>query len=160
MRPAPALIAAALALTLPACSSPEEPAAQPSEATTPAEAAPEPAATTATADAATIPLAMHGRWGLVPADCTSRRGDTKGLLTIDGDRLTFYESVGSLAAVGDSQPDRLRATFAMNGEGMEWQREMLLTLTDAGKTLIRQEFGADAVPQPLRYQRCTNTEDA
>src|SRR4051812_2684079 len=26
-----------------------------------------------------IPTAIRGRWGLVPADCTSTRGDAKGL---------------------------------------------------------------------------------
>ncbi len=37
---------------------------------------------TADANAKTIPAALHGRWGMVPADCTSTRGDNKGLLTI------------------------------------------------------------------------------
>src|SRR5688500_4994135 len=29
-----------------------------------------------------IPAAFHGRWGMVPADCTSTKGDAKGLITI------------------------------------------------------------------------------
>src|SRR6476659_3156800 len=32
------------------------------------------------AAAAAIPAALHGRWGLTPGDCTSTRGDAKGLL--------------------------------------------------------------------------------
>src|SRR5918996_4286908 len=29
-----------------------------------------------------IPASLHGRWGLTPGDCTSTRGDAKGLLVI------------------------------------------------------------------------------
>src|SRR5688572_30753552 len=32
--------------------------------------------------ASTIPASLHGRWGLTPADCTSTRGDAKGLLIV------------------------------------------------------------------------------
>ena len=42
-----------------------------------------------------IPTAFRGRWGLSPADCTSTKGDAKGLLTIADTRLTFYESKGT-----------------------------------------------------------------
>src|ERR671912_3002240 len=31
-----------------------------------------------------IPTQYHGRWGMVPADCTSTRGDAKGLIDIGG----------------------------------------------------------------------------
>ncbi|HEX6218205.1 MAG TPA: hypothetical protein VFZ35_02900, partial [Sphingomicrobium sp.] len=45
-----------------------------------------------TTPAAAIPAFLHGRWGLTPGDCTSTRGDNKGLLTITAERLEFYES--------------------------------------------------------------------
>src|SRR5687768_11553061 len=44
------------------------------------------------APAASIPAALHGRWGMSPADCTSTRGDAKGLLVVSADGLRFYES--------------------------------------------------------------------
>ena len=50
----------------------------------------EPVNDTATA----IPASLHGRWGLTPADCTSTRGDAKGLLIVSADGLKFYESLG------------------------------------------------------------------
>ena len=40
------------------------------------------AATNGIAASGPIPAAIQGRWGLTPADCTSTRGDAKGLLTI------------------------------------------------------------------------------
>lgn len=115
-------------------------------------AAPSP---TAAPDAGTdIPVALHGRWGLVPADCTSTRGDNKGLLTINGTTLRFYESVGTLGKVAERGAGRIVADFAMTGEGQEWTRRMTLDTGDDGKTLVRREQGADAMPDALRYQKC------
>lgn len=102
-----------------------------------------------------IPEAIRGRWGLVAADCTSTRGDAKGLLEIDAGRLRFYESVGTLDTVMDAEPTRLRADFDFEGEGMTWEREMVLDVQDGGSTLIRREYGEDAAPGPFRYSRCT-----
>jgi hypothetical protein len=93
-----------------------------------------------------IPAPLRGRWGLVPADCTSTRGDAKGLLTITADKLEFYESVGTLDTIMDAEPTRIRATFDFEGEGMTWQREVVLDVQDDGATLIRREYGEDAAP--------------
>lgn len=137
------------ALALAACGSSEEP--------TPAatQSDPESAAPTFPPTLPTeIPAAMLGRWGLVAADCTSTMGDAKGLLEISPTTLKFYESRGTLGTVTEGDDDEIRATFAFTGEGMEWQREMELELDNDGKTLVREEFGTDAVPGELRYSRC------
>ena len=105
------------------------------------------------ADQAAIPPAIRGRWGLVPADCTSTRGDAKGLLVIGPDSMRFYEATATLGSVSAVGADRLRAEFAYTGEGQQWTREQSLTVADAGKTLTRREFGQGAMPQ-LRYTRC------
>lgn len=101
-----------------------------------------------------IPLAIRGRWGLVPADCTSTRGDAKGLLTIDGTTLKFYESRGTLGATAERSDTRLRAAFTFSGEGMTWSRDEVLDVQGGGKTLIRREYGDDAAPGPFKYARC------
>ncbi len=114
-------------------------------------------AQTVAADAsvpAAIPAAIQGRWGLVPADCTSTRGDAKGLMIIAPAKITFYESVAKLGAVQDGGENRIRATFAFTGEGMEWTRDMLLEVAPGDRSLARQEFGNDAAPGPLVYTRC------
>lgn len=116
--------------------------------------APRPPGATDTPAPTEIPVAIRGRWGLVPADCTSTRGDAKGLLTIDADRLRFYESVGTLDTIMDAGPTRVRALFDFEGEGMSWQREAVLDVQDEGATLIRREYGEDAAPGPFRYTRC------
>jgi len=101
-----------------------------------------------------IPDTLRGRWGLVPGDCTSTRGDAKGLLTITADKLRFYESVGTLGAVKEAGERQIRAAFDFTGEGMAWQREVLLELEDGDATLVRHEYGPDAAPEPFRYAKC------
>lgn len=111
---------------------------------------PAPAGPTVQADA--IPAALQGRWGLVAADCEPGRSDAKGLMEVSGDTLRFYESRGTLGKVATASANDLRAVFAFTGEGMEWTRDMRLRLT--GDRLERSEFGADAIAQPLLYERC------
>tara|TARA_R110000787_G_scaffold94875_2_gene197766 strand:+ start:188 stop:709 length:522 start_codon:yes stop_codon:yes gene_type:complete len=102
-----------------------------------------------------IPSIIRGRWGMAPADCTSTHGDAKGLLEISGTTLNFYESRGTLGAIKEFEPTRIRAMFAFEGEGMNWIRDMTLDVQDDGQTLIRREYGLDAAPGPIRYRRCT-----
>ncbi|MBA2919918.1 hypothetical protein GON01_07615 [Sphingomonas sp. MAH-20] len=94
---------------------------------------------------------MQGRWGLVPADCTSTRGDAKGLLTITGDTLQFYESRAKLAKIVGNWPEKLKAEFAFTGEGQSWTRTETLSLTNSSNTLVRED---EELAQPLRYSRC------
>ena len=102
-----------------------------------------------------IPAVMQGRWGLVAADCDPARDDAKGLLAITADKLEFYESVGTLDTIMEAEPTRIRAAFEFEGEGMTWDREVVLDVQDDGRTLIRREYGADAAPGPFRYAKCT-----
>ncbi|MBS0482989.1 MAG: hypothetical protein JSR96_12765 [Proteobacteria bacterium] len=104
---------------------------------------------------AAIPGALLGRWGLVPADCTTQKGDEKGLMTIDADSLRFYESVATLKAVSKGEAGTFRGTFAYRGEGMEWQRDVAMKVAADGKSLVMEEFGADAIPGPQTYTRCS-----
>lgn len=101
-----------------------------------------------------IPAAMHGRWGLASADCTSTRGDAKGLIEVNAGEIRFYESVGQVDAASQRSDSAFRATFAFTGEGMQWSREMQLVLGDGGQTLVRSEFGEEAIAEPLTYSKC------
>lgn len=96
-----------------------------------------------------LPPAFVGRWGLVPADCTSMNGDNTGLMTVAPDRLTFYESRATIARLEGVSPTELRATLAFTGEGQEWREETGLVLEDGGRVLVRVVDG-----ERLRYTRC------
>src|SRR5215218_8148614 len=87
--------------------------------------------------ASAIPAFLHGRWGLTPADCTSTRGDAKGLLVVSADQMKFYESVGKPAGALEISPDSASGDFAFTGEGMTWKKYQVLELQN-GK-LVRTE---------------------
>jgi hypothetical protein len=160
-----ALFAVTAALALAACSKePDAPETQAAATQTevvseeepgaPSEA-PAPQASPSEIAADAIPEAVRGRWGLVPADCTSTRGDAKGLLEVSADQLKFYESVAKLGTIKEAGESRIRATFAYTGEGQSWTQDVVLDAQDDGKTMIRRDYGKDAMPGPLKYTRCT-----
>ena len=169
------LIALATLAALAACNAADAPEEQPAETSNvmaeppvaniaaPAPDAAEPGSTNESAPAngtteetaaLVIPAALRGRWGLVPADCTSTRGDNKGLLTITEDRLRFYESRATIARINEQDESRIDADFDFEGEGQTWSRRMTLDAQDGNTVLIRRETGADAMPGPLRYEKC------
>jgi len=153
------------ALTLAACSA-EAPT--PEASTTPAEAATsaavEPTATPPIAapeapPLRTIPAAFHGRWGLVPADCTSTLGDAKGLITVTADAIRFYESVARPAALTPVGERRLDGNYSATGEGQTWTLLQRLELSADGNTLTRTVDEGDSAPAPggnrFVYTRCS-----
>lgn len=158
-----AILAAALGLALAACSGEPDPSATAtSTSEVPTEVIGEPDATFAAGDSpadeaaaqGAIPPVLRGRWGLVPADCTSTAGDAKGLLTVSADELKFYESVATLTHVKSASADAVTADFAFSGEGQSWSLQVALSSVDGGRTMLRKDTGADAAPQPLTYTRC------
>ena len=110
-----------------------------------------PVANEAAPAATSIPAAFRGRWGMVPADCTSTRGDAKGLILIDADSIKFYESRALLGKVTGDYPENFTATFAFTGEGQEWTKTENLKLTGSSNTLIRSETDPAA---SFTYKRC------
>ena len=101
------------------------------------------------APAASIPAALHGRWGMTPADCTSTRGDAKGLLVVRADGMVFYESEAVPARNVQTSKDSISADFAFTGEGQSWTKFQTLTLDD--DKLVRTESSPMA---SFTYVRC------
>jgi len=113
-----------------------------------------PPETPAEPDGTGIPAALHGRWGLTAADCIPGRADNKGLMTVTAEGLRFYESRATLARVDERSMTRLMALFDFSGEGYTWQRGQILDLQDGGATLVRREYGPEAMDGVLRYSAC------
>ena len=103
---------------------------------------------------ATIPAAMAGRWGMNEADCTTTRGDDKGLLVMGETTLRFYESVAQLSRVHERTASSLVGDFDFTGEGQSWTRRVALDLRDGGMTLVRREHDTGAASGPYRYAAC------
>jgi hypothetical protein len=99
--------------------------------------------------AAAIPATLQGRWGLTPADCTPGRSDAKGLLTISGSDIRFYESRavpgGNVAADANS----VAGDFHFEGEGQTWTKYEALKV-DKGR-LTRTETKPTA---SFTYAKC------
>jgi len=98
-----------------------------------------------------IPAALQGRWGMTPGDCTSTRGDAKGLLIVASDGLRFYEAQAKPAQDVETSASSVSGDFAFTGEGMTWKKYQALTLQD-GK-LVRTE---SSPMTSYTYARCTS----
>ena len=96
-----------------------------------------------------IPAVLHGRWGLTPEDCTSTRGDAKGLLIVSADQLKFYESVGKPGGELKLSPDSASGDFNFTGEGMTWKKYQVIEVQN-GK-LVRTE---SSPMSSFTYARC------
>jgi hypothetical protein len=86
---------------------------------------------------------------MTPADCTSTRGDAKGLLIVSSDGLRFYESRAVPARNTQKSDDSFSADFAFTGEGQTWSKFQTLTLDD--DRLVRTESSPMA---SFTYVRC------
>jgi hypothetical protein len=94
-----------------------------------------------------IPAHYQGRWGMVPADCTSTRGDAKGLMTIGDTSIKFYESTATLTERRPAKATSFSGLFAFRGEGQAWEKVM--TFTRAGDMLKRADKDGS-----FTYRRC------
>ena len=104
---------------------------------------------TATAAEAAIPPALQGHWGMTPADCTSTRGDAKGLLIVGPEALKFYESSAKPVRNVKSSADTLSGDFDFIGEGQTWTK--FQTLERQADKLVRTESSPIA---SFTYVRC------
>ncbi len=107
----------------------------------------------------TIPAAFQGRWGMVEGDCTSTRGDAKGLMVVGRDSIRFYESVArpaQLTLVGDR---RIDGNYSATGEGQTWTMLMQLVLSGDRNSITRTVDEGDSAPSPggnrFTYRRCS-----
>ena len=96
-----------------------------------------------------IPAALHGRWGLSPGDCTSTRGDAKGLLIVGAADMKFYESRAVPGSDTQADTDSITGNFAFTGEGQNWTKFQSLELK--GQELVRTESNPVA---SFTYARC------
>ncbi len=128
------------------------PAAAPKPTLDPQGGPPENQAATALPDAApkvAIPSALQGRWGLTPADCTSNRGDAKGLLVVTAQGLSFYESRAMPTGGTTADEDSITGNFDFTGEGQNWTKFETLELRN--DTLVRTESNPAA---SYTYAKC------
>jgi len=96
-----------------------------------------------------IPASLQGSWGLTPADCTSKRGDAKGLLVITPAGLKFYESRAVPSSAVTADADSITGNFAFTGEGESWTK--FVTFERQKDRLVRTESNPAA---SYSYAKC------
>ena len=96
-----------------------------------------------------IPASLQGRWGLTPMDCTSTKGDAKGLLVVSASDLKFYESRAVPTQTAQSGTDSISGDFNYTGEGQTWTK--FESLKARGDMLVRTESNPTA---SFTYARC------
>ena len=96
-----------------------------------------------------IPAALHGRWAMAPDDCTSTRGDAKGLIVITPTEIRFYESRAVPGANANASVDSIRGDFTFTGEGQTWTKFEALQLKR--QELVRTESNPTA---SFTYAKC------
>ena len=96
-----------------------------------------------------IPASLQGRWGLTPMDCTSTKGDAKGLLIVSATDLKFYESRAVPTQTAQSGTDSITGDFNYTGEGQTWTK--FESLKVKGDELVRTESNPTA---SFTYARC------
>jgi hypothetical protein len=84
---------------------------------------------------------------MVPADCTSTKGDAKGLIAIGDQTIRFFESTATLKEQRPAIAEAFSGLFAFTGEGQSWTK--VITLSRSGDMLKRAEEGAN-----YSYRRC------
>ena len=100
--------------------------------------------------ATTIPAALQGRWALSPGDCTSTRGDAKGLLIVTPSELRFYESRAVPTGDVQTDSDSMSGNFAFTGEGQSWTKYESLKIDK--QVLVRTETKPTA---SFSYAKCS-----
>lgn len=94
-----------------------------------------------------IPAQYRGRWGMGAADCTSTRGDAKGLITIADRTIRFYEAIATLKEQRPAIATSFAGHYGFTGEGQTWEK--VVTLTRTGNTLKRADDEGS-----YNYTRC------
>ncbi|MEP7349408.1 MAG: hypothetical protein ABI668_05585 [Sphingorhabdus sp.] len=98
-----------------------------------------------------FPNAYFGRWGMTPGDCEPGASDVKGLISVQGSLVKFYESTAVMRNGKRETMTSVSADFDVEGEGEKWQTHTRYRLADDRKQLIRQDVGT---PGEYVYTRC------
>lgn len=98
---------------------------------------------------APIPPALHGRWGLTPADCESPPGQAKGLLVVRADELVFHEEQAEPVSNVERSANSISGDFVFSGEAQMERRFQALQLQEG--QLVRTGNGPAA---SFTYVRC------
>lgn len=98
-----------------------------------------------------FPKGYMGRWGMNANDCVPDASDAKGLMSVQGSLVKFYESMGTMRNGKRVTLNSLTSDFDMVGEGQKWQTRNTFELTDDRTGLTRTDTASG---ERFVYTRC------
>lgn len=98
-----------------------------------------------------FPASYFGRWGLTDADCIVGVSDAKGLISVQGSLVKFYESIATLRDGKRETLTSVSGNFDMVGEGQEWETHNRYQLSEDRQKLTRIDSGTG---EKYHYLRC------
>lgn len=98
-------------------------------------------------DRATIPARLHGEWTGLKSACNDPGDPLR--LSISGQALRYYESVGEATSVAPAEKDAVIVTARFSGEGDSWTRAQILSVSPDGQRLTITTNG-----EPVIRKRC------
>lgn len=98
-----------------------------------------------------FPASYFGRWGMTTGDCDPAASDAKGLISVQGSLVKFYESVATMTSGKRETLHSVSGEFQVLGEGQKWKTSTRYRLSEDRQKLTRQDAGIDS---PIAYSRC------
>lgn len=99
-----------------------------------------------------ISKSIWGKWAIGEENCGVRNHQQ---ITINANSIDFFENQAELLQITEYEPTRVAGNFdykLSDGEVQSYQ--MTLDVKENGKVLILREYGEDARPAPIGYDRC------
>ena len=98
-----------------------------------------------------FPQAYMGRWGMNANDCLPGASDAKGLMSVQGSLVKFYESTGMMRNGKRETLNSMSSDFDMVGEGQKWRTRNGFQLTGDRNGLTRTDTASG---ERFVYTRC------
>lgn len=98
-------------------------------------------------DRATIPARLRGEWSGLKSACNDPGDPLR--LSISGRTLRYYESVGEATSVAPAEKGAVIVTARFSGEGDNWTRAQIMSVSPDGQRLTITTNGA-----PVTRKRC------
>lgn len=100
-----------------------------------------------------IPQPFLGVWDYSDGDGECDPG-SELLMEIEAQRITFYESVGTVESVRPQGENAVSVELDMEGEGESWENTLMLSLSDNRATLRSEDAGGADADDAIPRRRC------
>ena len=98
-----------------------------------------------------FPGAYQGRWATTAAGCAEDPENSRQMISLQGQLLKSYESVGTMRAGKRQTSKTMEAEFEFIGEGTKWNKTVAFELSEDRSRLTKTDKGDGAA---IRYVQC------